>query len=663
MIHRLYTKTVIGTIIASLLIPSAFLFYPYKAEAAGATCASVVAGAVAGVIGISAATKIFAVPVGDPGTQAGTIVGAGAQYGTFFKDCILKPLAIKLANAMLHNLTSSILTWINSGFHGNPSFVTNLKGLIDDTTDQAIGQFIEDDLGAGFLCSSFSFQVKLAVAQTYLPYRQRSSCTLKDISRNVNGFIANDNNGGWNNWLDVTTVPQNNYWGATVLAQDELSKKVIDVQARTKDVLGWSNGFRAWEVCTIVIDPETGQNTGEDPNMAITDSRCKQHESRTPGIAVEKMLESTLGTDVRKLELADDLDAIAGALVDQLTLKVITGAQGLLGAGKKSNGSSGATSYTQALNPTIDPSLSTAINAGVNQTIEDNNIDSLFTVPDSSSNSVPNLALGANASSASTDLASNAAFATDGNPATVFTSTSDANPSIIIDLGSVQPFSSITITGVNPVSSSLGTLHVTAYNVPGSSPVMTQDVTAMNNPVTISVSSAARYISIEKTTGPLQIAEVEVAPGNSSSNPTNSTANVSWQIKQLTPTVTAATPLAYETDLTTDTATSSITVITRLKKDGVPVPFLSVFSSVRITFGTANGSLSNQNITSTSDSGVRFPNISIFPNGGFVVKYQAYRQQSRSGAYGGTGTYTIVTTAEYPNGTVFATQSNDFVVQ
>ncbi|HVT75363.1 MAG TPA: hypothetical protein VHD69_03075 [Candidatus Paceibacterota bacterium] len=376
MLSRLSIKAVGLILLVSLIVPAALFSYPPKPVEAASSCASVVAGAVASAIGLSAAAKVVGVTVSAPGGDAASIVGAGAAYGSFFQDCVLKPIAIRLGKAMLQNITGSIVQWINNGFHGNPSFVQNLHGLIQDTTDMAIGEFIDRDLGAGFLCNPFSLQVRIAVAQSYLPYNQRYSCTLSQIENNVTGFVDNNNSGGWDNWIQVATQPQNNVYGATVLAQDELTRRIaqkMDIQNRELD---WGKGFRSWTVCTDTYD-------GSDPSKADpTSENCADAETRTPGTVVESQLELTLGSGVRQLEVANDLDAIVGALTNQLMSQVVTGAQGLLGAGKRSNGSYNTSTYSSALaGSDIDPAFTNAVNTGIGNITNESGIDSAFNNP------------------------------------------------------------------------------------------------------------------------------------------------------------------------------------------------------------------------------------------------------------------------------------------
>jgi hypothetical protein len=385
MFSRISKQTVTSLLIVSFLLPSAAFFAPKPAEAAGGGCAAVVAAAIATVVGVSAASKITGVPTADFGTQAGAASVTGSSYGQFFKDCILIPIATRMAKEMLRKMTTSIVDWINSGFQGNPSFVQDLNGLITDTADQVVGDYIQTKLGGGFLCSSFSLQVRVALAQSYLPYRQRSACTLTQITNNVNGIFSGANAGGWNNWIQMSANPQNNAYGATILAQDEISKAVAEKLGIQGKTLDWGAGFRSWKECATdaQVKEKLDQEAGYSPDIMTYDKGTldanRDCKDQTPGKVAQELLVQSLGSGIRELEIANDIDAIVGALTNQLMAQVITGAKGLLGAGKNSNGSYQSSNYQTALNNEItDASISSAIDSGINQGIQSSGFDAIF---------------------------------------------------------------------------------------------------------------------------------------------------------------------------------------------------------------------------------------------------------------------------------------------
>lgn len=360
MFSRIGTRAIAALLIVSIIVPSALLSYPQKAAAQDASCLARF-GAMFGANTIIGA--IMDVPV-----NVGTAVKSGAA-ASFVTDCVLKPLAVQLAKAMLYNITVSTVNWINSGFQGNPGFVQDFRGLLTDTADQMIGEFIAKDLGAGFLCSPFSFQIKIALAQSYLPYKQRSACTFTQIAGNVGGFVEGNNSGGWDNWLQVTTVPQNNAYGSFVLAQDALSQKIFNAQAAKEKYLDWGRGFRDWEVCETQEQADKNRGGGFDfdaPDADQTYRPAPVCEKRTPGAVVQDRLSATLNIDLQQLAVADNINAIMDALANQVTKQIVTGAQGLLGS-KNRGGGYGSVNYSSALanSGANDPGLTNAINNGL----------------------------------------------------------------------------------------------------------------------------------------------------------------------------------------------------------------------------------------------------------------------------------------------------------
>ncbi|MDO8579287.1 MAG: hypothetical protein Q7R72_00235 [bacterium] len=353
ILSRFYKKAVLCLIIVSLLIPSGLLFYPKKVSAAGADCISQIAA----TLGLSKVVKALtgkSVPVENKTIETGAT-------GSFVKDCIIEPLVTQLAKAMLYNITVSTIEWINSGFQGNPGFVQDFRGLMTNTADSVIGEFLEKE--AAFLCQPFAFQVRVQLAETYLPYRQRAACTLSQAANNVSGFANNNNGIGWENWIEVTTVPQNNQYGALVIAQDEVSKRIFDAQYVIKTRLDWGNGFKDYEVCEDELDAD-GHPTGN-----------KDCTPTTPGAIVEAQLSKTLGIGLDQLAVADNINAILDALANQFTKQIVNGTVGLLGGRKAPNVKQtagfgwGSVNYDQAIKANNnDQALSNAIDDSLEQT-------------------------------------------------------------------------------------------------------------------------------------------------------------------------------------------------------------------------------------------------------------------------------------------------------
>ena len=281
---------------------------------------------------------------------------------SLLNNTILRKLAVTMMRAIIKQMSSDIITWINSGFEGSPAFATNPGGLFLDIADETIGQFIEgSDLG--FLCSPFRLDIRIALAQSFQPYRRRAGCTLTGIGNNVTGFIEGNNSGGWDNWLARTTQPQNNPYTSFLMAQNEVAIRIAGRKEIKVAQLNWGNGFLSWEKCSDTIYTQEAREAANLENgsaakgTAAYESSQKQIkatqscDTQTPGKVIQDQLSHTLGTDLRQLELADEIDKIIGALVTQAAKQALGGVGGLLGASKP-QASQGGRSFLDTYNNT-----------------------------------------------------------------------------------------------------------------------------------------------------------------------------------------------------------------------------------------------------------------------------------------------------------------------
>jgi hypothetical protein len=272
---------------------------------------------------------------------------AYATGQTLLNDTVLRKLANIMIDTMLRQMTSDIVQWINSGFQGSPAFATNPAGLFTDIADETIGQFIQgSDLG--FLCSPFRLDIRIALAQSYQPYRRKSGCTLTGITNNINGFIQGNNSGGWDNWLARTTQPQNNPYTSYLMAQNEVAIRIAGQKEIKLAQLNWGNGFLSWEDCKDTIATEDVVAGGEygDGNTSAgyeaTPAQIKASQTcttKTPGKVISDQLGWAMSSDIRRAELVKDIDQIVNALVGQMAKQALGGIGGLLGSSKPQSGS------------------------------------------------------------------------------------------------------------------------------------------------------------------------------------------------------------------------------------------------------------------------------------------------------------------------------------
>ncbi|MCB9812390.1 hypothetical protein H6778_01900 [Candidatus Nomurabacteria bacterium] len=260
-------------------------------------------------------------------------ITAIATNSIWIKEYVLDGIAWAIAKAIISNLLSSLIDWINSGFQGSPAFIQNLELFLRDQADIAIGQYLDELGGIGsFLCEPFRLDVQVAVALQYERTRvdqPTRDCTLTGIIDNIDGFLSGTadsfDEGGWNDWFDVTSAPEvYTPYGQILSAQTGAEIRILGEKGREAAKLEWGDGFLSGEICELVGGADT------------TKEECFISK---PGKIIEEALSFNLDSGRQSLITADEIDEVVSALISQLANTVITGAAGLLGL-------SGGTGYT-----------------------------------------------------------------------------------------------------------------------------------------------------------------------------------------------------------------------------------------------------------------------------------------------------------------------------
>ena len=290
-----------------------------------------------GIIGAGAVAAPPGLAVADYGVRAG-IIGIlpnqtaqtaiqANNTNTDFMSCIAR----SLARAALQQMTVSVVNWINSGFKGSPSFVTNYQQFFTQIADNAVGNFLAgSDLA--FLCSPFKLQVKIAVAQAYARRGGGQQCSISKVVTNLEGFMKNFNQGGWQGLLSFTTTPTNNPYGAFADAQVKLGNSISSIQGQKGLDLQLGRGFLSFEeeknCMTMAVPPPQTPNVSIKAvgiNNGVQQYRVCTVVVSTPGSTIANQLDATLQTNFRQLELAQSFDQIINALISQLLVKTLYG--------------------------------------------------------------------------------------------------------------------------------------------------------------------------------------------------------------------------------------------------------------------------------------------------------------------------------------------------
>ena len=288
---------------------------------------------------------------------------AAKEYG-------LDSLASILAKNILTRITAQTVNWINSGFQGNPAYVTDPGQFFLGIADTEASRLLSTS-GLSNLCGPFRAQVRLALVKNYLAEtdNQYYSCSLGTLEQNYNSFINDFSQGGWDGWFSVTQNNQNNPYGTYLDTKNQLSVNIGNQKEKYQKQLDQGGGFLSFEKCDTNAPGYIAARTVAGVNIPES---CTKKETVTPGSVINDQLKKALGSTWGQLEAADELNEIISALFEQLVGKIAGGiGNGLRGA--SDNGSSGtgstARSFTDDLiteseapiAPVITPHLSNPI--------------------------------------------------------------------------------------------------------------------------------------------------------------------------------------------------------------------------------------------------------------------------------------------------------------
>lgn len=293
-------------------------------------CVGTVAAGAFTLVPARSAQAIAFVPTQDSFNLVQNSITAANTTLDVEKEFWLDAFFNQAAKIVIHNITDSIVSWINSGFRGSPAFVTDPQAFFTDVADQVAGEFIAGT-ELGFICDPFQIDIRAALNYNYSS-DFRVNCRLSDAVRNTEDFLrftgGDFNQGGWAGWFSMTQQHQNNPYGAYAQARGELSLRIATAQGVEEKKLDWGKGFLSWQDC--IQEDQQGNCTLKGP-------------IKTPGSVIESQLENVLGSGIRQLELADEFNEIVGALVGQLVQRVlITGLSTVQDLGSDTGSGSGS---------------------------------------------------------------------------------------------------------------------------------------------------------------------------------------------------------------------------------------------------------------------------------------------------------------------------------
>lgn len=308
-----------------------------------------------------------ALPVIDFTNIIQTTTTAIATAGINTKDYVFDTLAYQVANLAIQSMTKSIVNWINSGFQGSPAFVTDLRTNLRGVGDAVANRFFAELSSQAIATTPFQDKVLDAVRLAYYlhtspeSFYTRYPYTLNRVSANDRAFLAGDfSQGGFNAWFATVMNPQNNPYGAHMLANEALENAVAGATGDRLEELSWNRGFLSWRGdCAVSDSSSVVALSGADP--------CLEYEIRTPGSVIMESLNKVQGVPFDRLVSADEFNEIIGALLNQLALKILGGGGGGGVRGLSQPSSGGGPSFFDQTDTTSTSNLAATFTSSLAQ--------------------------------------------------------------------------------------------------------------------------------------------------------------------------------------------------------------------------------------------------------------------------------------------------------
>lgn len=247
-----------------------------------------------------------------------------------------------LRKMLLNMLVDDIVKWVQGG--GKPRVITDWQSFLKTAADKAGGQFIEQYLKMGYLCSPVrtSLQILLATPPTF---EQATTCTISKVVSNIENFFNDFSEGGWKAWLTISEI-QNNLYGAYLYGLDQKWGMEAEAAKASQNEGVASAGFLGDKICREIKkrgdtsgnsnmvenytdnEKDNGQFGGWQQDEIPEGYECARWETRTPGKIVSDAVSRSVTMDIDWLINADEfneyLSAIATAVVNRVIREGVT---------------------------------------------------------------------------------------------------------------------------------------------------------------------------------------------------------------------------------------------------------------------------------------------------------------------------------------------------
>ncbi len=290
----------------------------------------------------------------ESGGNAATAANAALTEANWLTDKALPTILAIAKKRILDLMVDQTVAWIQG--EGRPQFIQDYKAFFGNVANVAVGDLVKEIGGpASRICEPFKVPLQQIITNIDRPFSSQAACTLNGIVDNVENFYNDFAQGGWLAYSEALQ-PQNNIYGAYILAEEEKDNRAAtaadaaakEVQAgggflSQKKCLFWSATYRHQGADgkitdQVVTEPDDGKNKPPTeaagfPEAGRLDWKCTQAEIITPGKTVGDVAAQAVGSDFNFIINANDVSAytaaIADAAISRLTRETFRGLAGL----------------------------------------------------------------------------------------------------------------------------------------------------------------------------------------------------------------------------------------------------------------------------------------------------------------------------------------------
>ena len=245
------------------------------------------------------------------------------------KTC-LDSIGKMVIKVMLQKITKSTVEWINNGFEGNPSFITNAQKAYDAVTNDnllELGNELNDKMAHPYIGDFLKGQATMLKNK----FAQNAASSFNKLNPDTDEkrFLNDFTMGGWDAWSSITR-PENNPFGFQLLASQELQRRTEEGKQLLKEQLDRGHGFLSQEQCEdpkyltreednaylageYMVDDGTGHKIPDDSH------HCKSWKEVTPGYVIADTLTTATKFPNNSLLDAQTLNDATAAILDALT--------------------------------------------------------------------------------------------------------------------------------------------------------------------------------------------------------------------------------------------------------------------------------------------------------------------------------------------------------